>query len=265
MLICIAGDTHGQLDRLYKEVLAFEAALGARFAWVLHVGDVGIWPDVTRIDRATRNHGDVGDFPVWWAEKRHAPRPTVFVKGNHEDFVWLDEQPSTEILPGLHYLKNGSTFVLTHAGERLVVGGVGGCYGPAHFERRSQSLQGYGRRHYTRDEIDAVTQTGPLDILLLHDAPGGVPFARALRGGTTESQAVGLDRLLEQTHPRVCFFGHYHVRIDTLVAGVSCVGMNKVPYPGSLMAVELPKAEPTWRRVGEWPLDGGTSAPLHTP
>ena len=25
----------------------------------------------------------------------------IFIKGNHEDFVWLDEQPDAEVLPGL--------------------------------------------------------------------------------------------------------------------------------------------------------------------
>ena len=34
---------------------------------------------------------------MWWAERRSAPRRTLFIKGNHEDFVWLDEQPDPEV------------------------------------------------------------------------------------------------------------------------------------------------------------------------
>ena len=83
MILCAAGDIHGALDRMYEDVLAFEAALGVRFEWVLHVGDFGVWPDPTRIDKATRNHDGAGDFPLWWAERREAPRRTVFVEGNH--------------------------------------------------------------------------------------------------------------------------------------------------------------------------------------
>jgi len=45
VLICAAGDVHGAIERLYDDVLAFEAALSARFDWVLHVGEFGIWPD----------------------------------------------------------------------------------------------------------------------------------------------------------------------------------------------------------------------------
>ena len=31
MIVCAAGDIHGGLDRLYAEVLDFEASLGVRF------------------------------------------------------------------------------------------------------------------------------------------------------------------------------------------------------------------------------------------
>ena len=43
MIVCAAGDIHGAVDRLYGEVLDFEAALGVGFAWILHVGDFGVW------------------------------------------------------------------------------------------------------------------------------------------------------------------------------------------------------------------------------
>lgn len=117
MILCAAGDTHGGLDRMYEHLLMFEAAPGVRFAWLLHVGDFGVWPDPARVDGATKRHDGAGDFPAWVAERRAAPRPTLFIKGNHEDFVWLDAQPSPEVLPGLHYLRNGRVFEM-RAGER---------------------------------------------------------------------------------------------------------------------------------------------------
>ena len=82
MIICAAGDIHGALDRLYEDVLAFEGSLGVRFEWVLHVGDFGVWPDPNRIDGATKRHDGAGDFPARWAERREAPRRTLFIKGN---------------------------------------------------------------------------------------------------------------------------------------------------------------------------------------
>jgi hypothetical protein len=104
-------------------VLAFEAALGVRFDWLLHVGDFGVWPDPERVDGATKRHDGAGDFLAWFAARRAAPRPTVVIKGNHEDFVWLDAQPSSEVLPGLHYLRNGHVHELVAGDEVVRVGG----------------------------------------------------------------------------------------------------------------------------------------------
>ncbi|HMA95496.1 MAG TPA: hypothetical protein VKP30_22560 [Polyangiaceae bacterium] len=170
MILCAAGDIHGKLDEMYAGVLAFEAALGVRFAFVLHVGDFGVWPDPARVDGATRRHDGTGDFPTWLAERRAAPRPTIFIKGKHEDFVWLDAQPSPEVLPDLHYLRNGQVRELIAGDEVLRIGGIGGCFGPSNFDRRSSTLRGYAKRHYTRDEIATLSEHANLDIVLTHDA-----------------------------------------------------------------------------------------------
>src|SRR5262245_31031036 len=146
MIICAAGDIHGAIDRMYEDVLTFEGVLDTRFDWVLHVGDFGVWPDPTRVDKATKKHDGAGDFPAWLKERRCAPRKTVFIKGNHEDFVWLDAQPHAEILPGLFYLRNGRTMDVGEGRDIVSVGGVGGCFGPSDFEREASQLQGYARR-----------------------------------------------------------------------------------------------------------------------
>lgn len=251
VIICAAGDIHGAVDRLYADVLAFEAVLGVRFEWVLHVGDFGIWPDSLRIDRATRNHEGAGDFPGWFAANRAVPRPTLFIKGNHEDFAWLDGHDGPEVLPGLFYLRNGWASELGPTPIR--VGGVGGCFGPADFARQSKHLQGYARRHYTRDEIDRLAEQGKIDVLLLHDAPAGVQFAVHRRGKGYVSEAAGLDTLIARVRPRLCLFGHHHARIDAEIAGVRCLGLNKVGMPGNLVAVQLDDAGPGWSVIGEWP------------
>ena len=77
MIICAAGDIHGAMDRMYEDVLAFEAALGVRFAWVLHVGDFGVWPDPSRIDKATKKHDGAGDFG---SVRQRAKRATCEVR-----------------------------------------------------------------------------------------------------------------------------------------------------------------------------------------
>jgi hypothetical protein len=99
MLICAAGDIHGSMDRLYQDVFAFEASLGILFDYVLHVGDFGIWPDPSRIDKATRHHDGVGDFRAW-----------------------LDGRQDPEVPPGLTYLRAyGSTAGTVRAQIRQVL------------------------------------------------------------------------------------------------------------------------------------------------
>jgi len=252
MLICAAGDIHGAMDQLYQDVFAFEASLGVRFDYVLHVGDFGVWPDPSRIDKATRHHEGAGDFSAWLKESRGAPRPTVFIKGNHEDFAWLDACHDAELLPGLTYLRNGRTVDIQDQTGALRVGGIGGCYGPSDFRRRSDQLQGYAKRHYTLDEIERLSAAGVTDIVLTHDAPAGVRFERHRRGGGYISEAAGLDMLLAQVQPRVCFFGHHHTRVDAEVSGVRCIGLNKASMPGNLVAIEMEPRKQGWSLLGEF-------------
>jgi Icc-related predicted phosphoesterase len=254
MFICAAGDIHGAMDRLYQDVCAFEASLGVRFDHVLHVGDFGIWPDPSRIDKATRHHDGAGDFPAWFREKRAAPRPTVFIKGNHEDFVWLDAHDDAEVLPGLTYLRNARTVdIRDQSAGHIRVGGVGGCYGPSDYLRRSDRLQGYAKRHYTSDEIERLAHVASVDIVLTHDAPAGVRFERHRQGAGYISEAAGLDVLLAQVRPRVCFFGHHHTRVDTEVSGVRCIGLNRVAMPGNLVAIAIEPGKRDWSLLGEYP------------
>ena len=260
MFICAVGDTHGAMDRLYDDVLAFEESLGARFDYVLHVGDFGIWPDPDRVDKATRKHDGAGDFPNWFAENRSVPRPTVFIKWNHEDFAWLGEQLEAgrrEILPGLTYLPNGEVMDIGDCHGRIRVGGIGGCYGPSNYERRSYDLQGWAKRHFTYDECERLSSHSGVDVLLLHDAPAGVQFVwRRVDGSVRrrfKSDAEGLAQVLARSTPRLCFFGHHHTRLDAEIAGVRCVGLNKVAMPGNLVAIDISAREHGYEILGEWP------------
>ena len=210
---------------------------------MLHVGDFGIRPDPGRVDKATRKHDDAGDFPIWFAENRAAPRPTVFIKGNHEDSAWLDGQRNAgrrEILPGLTYLPNGHVIDIGHPRERIRVAGIGGCYGPSNYERRSRDLQGPARRHFTRDECERLSGLGGVDVLLLHDAPAGVEFTWTRKDGSVrrryKSDAEGLAQAVTHTRPRVCFFGHHQTRLDADIAGVRCIGLNTVKMCASAAA-----------------------------
>jgi hypothetical protein len=86
------------MDRMYEDVLAFETALGVRFEWVLRVGDFGVWPDASRVDKATKKHDGAGEpstpsspsgcpSAIRWTSGRSirgAPAPTADGSGPSE-------------------------------------------------------------------------------------------------------------------------------------------------------------------------------------
>lgn len=167
--------------------------------------------------------------------------------------MWLDGQRDGRVLTGLTYLRNGHTADLIDRHEgHIRVAGVGGCYGPSDYLRRSDSLPGSAKRHYTWDEIERLANTGEVDIVLTHDAPAGVRFPWNRRGEPYISQAEGLDVLLARLRPRVCFFGHHHTRIDAEVAGVRCIGLNRVAMPGNLIAIDIEPGQRHWSVIGEY-------------
>ena len=109
------------------------------------------------------------------------------------------------------------------------------------------------KRHYTRDEIDTLCKAAAVDILLVHDAPAGVKFERHLNGIGWVSEAAGLDQLVAGVRPRVCFFGHHHTQVDAEVAGIRCIGLNKVRMPGNLVAIDTKSRRSEWSVLGGYP------------
>lgn len=90
----------------------------------------------------------------------------------------------------------------------------------------------------------------------MHDAPAGVRFVQHRQGVDWVSPAAGLDELVAAVRPHVCFFGHYHRRVDAEIGGVRCIGLNLVRRPGNLLAVEIDPRTGDWSIAGEWPAHG---------
>jgi hypothetical protein len=92
-----------------------------------------------------------------------------------------------------------------------------------------------------------------VDIVLTHDAPVWVCYERHRQGAGYISEAAGLDVLLAQVRPRVCFFGH-HTRVDAEVSGVRCIGL----MPGKLVAIAMVPGELDWSLLGEYTRNEGS-------
>ncbi|PID37789.1 MAG: hypothetical protein CSB49_08570 [Proteobacteria bacterium] len=84
-------------------------------------------------------------------------------------------------------------------------------------------------------------------------APTGVVFERHRRGAGWASESEGLDELVRGVRPQVCLFGHHHTRLDAEIDGVPCLGINKAPHPGRLVAIDIGDRRQGMRVMAEWP------------
>lgn len=95
------------------------------------------------------------------------------------------------------------------------------------------------------------------DQKVVYETAAGVEFAWRRTDGTVrrrfKSEAEGLAQAVARSRPRVCFFGHHHTRLDAEIAGVRCVGLNKVAMPGNLVAIDISAREHGYEILAEWP------------
>ncbi|MBI2102907.1 metallophosphoesterase [Candidatus Woesearchaeota archaeon] len=189
--IAIAGDVHGHFDILFAKA----ADLGADV--ILQVGDTGIFPDPSQVDAATRRHGACQEFLPYLQGGKPVPIPTWVIKGNHEDFEYLDSVKAKGglIVPNLRYVPNGSIIEL----DGIRFGALGGNFSPRYFYEARPTLQ--RRRHFTIGELDALTVAG-FDVLLLHDGP----YNPERRKGSSV-----LTDFIRETQPSRVYHGHFHL------------------------------------------------------
>lgn len=253
--IAAAGDVHGQIAQLFRQLDTLESDLGCEVEAIVQVGDFGIWPDPDKVDAATRKRNQVGDFPAWLEQGRNMPRALYFIAGNHEDFDYLQGRRRDELLPGLHFIPWGSVVEIPTSQGPLRVGGVGGCYSPSSFELAN--LHGKRRKHYSKAYLDQLEHIAgeldrPLDVLMFHDAPQGTMVDLAWNDTLRTSPAQGLDETIAALQPAICLTGHWHMRSERRIAGVRTMGLNIVPRSGSLAILEFEEFGREPKVVAEW-------------
>lgn len=227
MYLAVFGDVHGNLDDMYGYCKLWEEKHNQVIAVVLQCGDIGMFPPDSLLDSATISHAnrdptELGAKDYITGDKR-ASHPTVFVRGNHEDFDFLyqfSEGGFVDPYESIYYLSSFHAFQLDSEDGGLVVAGLGGISPRGEWER--------GRRYFSDFECDALLKLSPgsVDILLTHDAPEG--YGLRHRSGTG---AVEISLIIEHLQPRLAFFGHYGYPPAPFHLGETlCVGMNNPDF-----------------------------------
>jgi hypothetical protein len=213
----VFGDLHGRILLAFRLALAWQREHGERVASLLQVGDLGFFPDPTRLDKATRRHAqrdplELGAQLVAFRSREadnlfaqpDAPDTLWHTVGNHEDFAALEalahgagctpDDFAVDYYGRVRCVRDGHVVVLP---DGLRVAALWGIDDEAPNARRRIPPQAcIKRRSATR------LYASPFDVLLTHDSPRDAVFADA------GSEAIGA--LIRHARPKFAFFGHYH-------------------------------------------------------
>ena len=205
MLIGAIADIHGNFEAMRQAMLRH--------------ADVPMWICVGDVASST------GAYP-------EPPAPLYWIKGNNEQFDRIaDWEAGRDVLPNLHYIRNGTSMRV----GALIVAGVGGTYAPKWYDTPAALLphtpKDDKRRHFVREEIEACKRLRDVDILMTHEAPR--PFIvsdeeRPSAGKRWDAGKAAINDLMATVKPRLHLCGHHHRFAETDREGVRSVCIDRI-------------------------------------
>jgi hypothetical protein len=212
--VALFADIHGKFLLPFKLVEKYQLETGKRVHAILQCGDMGAFPDLTQLDKATLRHAkedraELGFHDSFLSAKPEIADfldqldvPMICVRGNHEDHSFLDrlEGASTEsrfpidAYGKVWVCKSGIPQILEGDGSVLHFVGVGRI-GNRKAKPDPIFIQPYEQvalRKLYASKID-------FDLLISHDQPQWVPGDYGM---------PELSALLDQVHFPYVFHGH---------------------------------------------------------
>ncbi len=219
--IAILGDLHGHITLAYRLLKRWEIEHSRVFSAIFQVGDFGAYPPPFRADKATMRFYEKDpdelsfvDYHLGSEEAdeilggnalpdRRISADMFFIKGNHEDFDYLDglqrsggNPPSVDAYGRIFYLGNGTVHAIQAGPHEIRVAGLGGV---------SRNGQGStdGSKYYSRAEYRRLCAEGfGIDLFLTHEPPYDTVFA--------DAGSKDILEYIREYKPRLHFCGHYH-------------------------------------------------------
>jgi Icc-related predicted phosphoesterase len=222
MKIALFSDVHGRLRVILHLIRNWQMAHREYLDGALIAGDLGCFPDLTKVDKATqrwlKNDPEEAGFSLFFShphslvERLFQPEYgefsdvrccIFFVAGNHEDCAFLNARQqavgktntfTVDCYQRIHCISDG-TIANVHGkdGKKLRVAGLWGI------ENTSQQAP-YKIKTASIQQLESQRQTG-FDLLLTHDAPSGTyPMGGSLL----------IAKVIKACQPSVHLFGHVH-------------------------------------------------------
>lgn len=201
----VAGDWHGNQG---WAITAIQSAARAGARTILHVGDFGLdWPGAKRGRYEAKLNKYLLEFGL----------TLVVSGGNHDNWETLESLPVEA--DGLATFRSNIR-VLPRGGRTrigaLVVGALGGAFS-VDYEHRREGKDWWRNEEPTPEDARRLIAGGPVDILITHEAPAGVPLKSDFElspevRSRAEQTRVLLRVVVNAIAPAHVFCGHWHQR-----------------------------------------------------
>lgn len=242
MLIGFVGDLQGRVLHALALIVTWQQRNGRRFDLMVQVGDMGAFPDMPSLERTANRHfaldpsqrdfvrlmcADAGLAASLATLRRYLSGPVHFIRGNHEDFDWLEQLPrdsgsgtaAVDRCGLMRYVPDGT--VMTFGGLRIAfLGGI---------EERDDAAD-INRSAY---EALLALEPGSIDVLVTHQGPYG--SSAGFKGDIHGSRMIS--QLIERIRPSFHVAGHAHVFAgptrfgDTAYLGLDVIVASPLYHP----------------------------------
>lgn len=213
--IAVFADIHGKILLPFKMVDAYQKVYNEKIDLILQCGDVGIFPYIEKLDKATLHHakrdsqelGFAGQFRYINKSIRQfldeLDIDMICVRGNHEDHDFLDEKEfqslnscyPVDCYHRVYICKSGMIQTYQKAEEKLVFMGIGRMG-----DRKRRNDKRFIQEYERKEIKNSLDQKQILDLLITHDVSSDMT-----------SPGFGMDELrpvLNMLKPALHFYGH---------------------------------------------------------
>lgn len=193
MKILVFADLHGRILLCLKLAERLQRERNIQVDLILQCGDVGIFPNIQQLDKATIKHAKRDSTELGFSHyflKRH-PQATVLleklacdlvcVRGNHEDHEFLNQLEAQTQLPRfavdcyqrIFICKTGKLQTFEINKTRLNLVGIGRIGLPAHkkISTNQTYIQWYEKTLLEKLKQHPQVKQEGIDILITHDSP----------------------------------------------------------------------------------------------
>jgi hypothetical protein len=227
--LMIAGDWHGNYSWARK---ALWIANKRGVDTIVQLGDFGYWPNRGRPNDLEADPGFVNGLAA--ELRRYGGMRLFWVDGNHENHDMLNPGSGSEVI---QHLPRGFRWQWWGKTWMSVGGGVS-----VDKKWRKQGVSWFPEETLTPEQFEYCLRDGTVDIIVSHDCPdkvaipgihgqektGDVPSLFPPEAiAESEAHRALLGQIVDHTHTRRVFHGHYHRRYngarepDTRIIGLA--------------------------------------------